>query len=268
MLDRIIDSHTHCFPDGVAPKAVASLAATSFLSPVGSGSAAGLVQSMKSDGIYRSLVLPIATSPRQVESCNSFAAKLANEHEELAVFGTLHPDYPDIGGQIEFLKKSGIRGIKLHPDFQGYYIDSPQMVGIMKAASDAGLMIYLHGGLDISYPEINRCTPHRVARILPVLGDAVVICAHLGGYGYLSDSIRYLAGTNVFVDTSAVLGYFPNDDIFSVIRAFGADRVLFGTDWPWENPAASIKMLDSLGLAEDELKKIKYLNAAKLFGIE
>ncbi len=266
MKRKVIDCHTHCFPDKVAPNAVGALAATSFLIPDCDGTKGGLLRSMKACGIDLSIVLPIATSPKQVESCNRFAIELCRE-EGLISFGTMHPDYGDIKAQLRAIREVGLLGIKLHPDFQGYYIDSPEMVSLMKAAADEGLMIYLHGGLDISYPEINRCTPHRLARALTVLGDATVICTHMGGFGYFSDSIRYLSQTGVYIDTSAVLGYFPNDDIRAVIGAFGSDRVLFGTDSPWESPSKALETLHRLGLSDAELEQIEHINAEKLFGL-
>lgn len=266
MKRRVIDCHTHCFPDKIAPHAVGSLAKSSFLSPHSDGTKDGLLRSMEECSIDASLVLPIATTPRQVESCNRFACELCCE-KGIISFGTIHPDYEDIPSQLRFIRESGLPGIKLHPDFQGFYVDSPQMISLMRAAADEGLMIYLHGGLDISYPEVNRSTPHRLARAMTVLGDATVICAHLGGYGYLSDSIRYLSQTGVYVDTSAVFGYFPDKDILAVINAFGADRVLFGTDSPWENPSKSLSALRSLGLSDSELEKIEHINAEKLFGL-
>lgn len=262
----IIDSHVHCFPPRVAAGAVGSLESTSFLRPALDGTADDLLCSMKRSGIDYSVVLPIATTPRQVESCNKYAAELA-KNPSLRAFGTVHPKYDKIKEQLRFIKEAGLFGVKLHPDFQGEYIDSPDMVGLMYAAAEEGLMIYLHGGMDISFPEINRCTPKRLARVLPQLRGAKIICAHLGGYGYLDQSVRFLADTDVIIDTSAVLGYFPGDQVRSVIRAFGAQRVLFGTDSPWCCQAEAVSILRGLGLDGSELELIEWKNSAKLFNI-
>lgn len=259
----IIDSHTHCFPDKIASGAVGSLARTSFLEPKILPTADRLLESMKAAGIDKSLVLPIATTVRQVESCNAFAAKLC-EREGLVSFGTVHPDYPDVKGALRSIRESGMRGIKLHPDFQGYFIDSPEMVRVMYLAAQEGLIIYLHCGADISYPEINLCTPERVARVLDVLPGARIVCAHLGGYGYLSQATDLLAPTDVMIDTAAMFGFFPDSRILEVIRAFGAHRVLFGTDSPWLSQAQSLMWLRSLGLDENELELIEGGNARKL----
>lgn len=263
----IIDSHVHCFPDKVAPAAIASLARTSFLKPCCEATRDALLRSMEEHRVAASVILPIATNPKQAASCNRFACELA-QCNNMVAFGSVHPDCADIKEQLRFIKDSGLKGIKLHPDFQGHYIDSSEMVSLMYEAANEGLMIYIHGGLDISYPEINRCTPHRLSRALTVLGGATVICAHLGGYGYLSDSVRYLAESGIYTDISAVLGYFPDSEILRVIRAFGAQRVLFGTDHPWDSPSDTRKKLSNIGLTADEIKLIEHENAEKLFDIE
>ena len=75
----IIDFHTHTFPDAIARTAVDKLQAASHTRPFSDGTAEGLRASMLRAGIAWSLVLPVATSPRQVPHINDAAIRLNGE---------------------------------------------------------------------------------------------------------------------------------------------------------------------------------------------
>lgn len=262
----IIDIHTHTFPEKIASRAVSSLEATSFLKPALGGTLHELCTSMQKYGIDYSVLQPIATLPRQVEACNDAAIE-NSKLPGIISFGAMHPAYESIEAELERIAQAGLRGIKLHPDFQGAYIDSPAMLRILKAAARLGLIVMLHGGADISYPEINKCTPERVARVMDVLGDAKIICAHLGGFGYLRQSIRCLAGGTVYIDTSAVDGIFPDEEIARVVEAFTPERVMMGSDSPWEKQGDAVALIYRLNLSESDREKVLSQNAAKLLGL-
>ncbi len=262
----VIDIHTHVFPEKIAARAVSGLASTSFLTPALDGTLSSLRSAMSEDGVDISVLQPIATAPHQVPKLNDAAIE-NNKLDDIISFGAMHPLYPDKEAEFQRLAAAGIKGIKLHPDFQQAYIDDPAVIETLRLCGKYGLIAMIHGGLDISYPEINKSTPERLRRILPLLGDAVIIFAHMGGFGYFEQSIRYLADTDVLIDTAAVCDIFPSDTIKSVIDAFTPDRVLFGSDSPWSRQKLYMDFIKSLGLSEKETDGILGSNAQKLLAL-
>ena len=113
----VIDFHTHTFPDKIAEKTIAYLAEKGKVTPVRAGTLSALKEGMKESGTDYSVIVPIATVPKQVESINRLAAEL-NGKDGIIYAGAIHPDYEDIDGALDFIKPAGLFGIKIHPDYQ------------------------------------------------------------------------------------------------------------------------------------------------------
>lgn len=73
--------------------------------------------------------------------------KLQREHEEVIGFGTLHPAYVDWEDELERMKAGGLRGIKLHPDFQGFALNDRRLLPIFESAQD-DFVFEIHIGSD------------------------------------------------------------------------------------------------------------------------
>jgi hypothetical protein len=118
---KTIDFHTHCFPDDLAPRAIERIITTSPGATVWTdGTLSGLRRSMAAAGITKSVVLPVATKASQVTSINRAAPALCAP--DIVPFGALHPHTANIPEEVAFLIDNGILGIKLHPEFQDFYI--------------------------------------------------------------------------------------------------------------------------------------------------
>ena len=154
----IIDFHTHAFPDFLAPRAIPTLAENSGLTPYHDGTAAGLIARMDKSGIDRSVVLNIATNAHQELSVNRFAVSLL-ENERLIPFGSVFPGSDTWEQTLDFLAKNGIRGIKLHPDFQQFDIDAPEAQQLY-AATDAWACVRIYQYLE----ELRLSGKYRVIR--------------------------------------------------------------------------------------------------------
>mgnify|MGYP000429392891 FL=1 len=95
-MSRIIDFHTHCFPEKIAEKALASLSHCSGDAlPFHKGTAESLLKQALSGGADGAVVLNIATNPRQQASVNNFAIETNNRFPNLFAFGSIHPESPD-----------------------------------------------------------------------------------------------------------------------------------------------------------------------------
>lgn len=270
----VIDFHTHIFPDKIAPRAVESLiqSCNDHFETTGvkvknhnDATMSGLKECMSQNGVDISVVLPIATKPSQFESINSFACEV-NKDERPISFGSIHPLCDDIEEKLDYIKSLGLKGIKLHPDYQDTYINSPQFCRIVKYASAAGLITVMHAGVDGAYEEIH-CPPDMAGRMIDEIDCSKVVFAHTGGFSCWNGVLEHIAGKNVYMDISFTFPYIEKSLFLKIVEKHGTDRLLFGTDSPWGDVREDIEYLKSFGFTKEELDKILYKNAKKLLGI-
>ena len=98
----IIDFHTHCFPDELAPRAMSKLSQNSGMPYYHNGSLSGLKDSAKKAGIDMCVVLPIATRPQQTKTINRLTLSVMEENKDIICFGTVHPEF---GTKIDCIQK-------------------------------------------------------------------------------------------------------------------------------------------------------------------
>ena len=261
----VIDIHTHAFPEALAPKAMAALEAGAGIAACGNGSIAALVASMDAAGIDRSVVCNIATRPGQFESILAWSRQVRSDRIE--PFLSVHPDEPDAPAVMARVAAEGFAGVKMHPMYQDFQLDEPRMEPIFAAARDAGLTIVLHTGFDIGFREDDRALPACVRRLADTWDGLKLVCAHFGGWKAWDQAVEHLVGADVVLDTSFTTQFLPGDRVAEIIERHGADRIVFGTDWPWGEQAASVEGIRSLGLTDESLTKILSRNAADLLGL-
>ncbi len=267
---EVIDAHCHIFPDKIAPRATAATDAFYGVKSFSAGQAgAGTVGHMlaigEEDGVDRFLVHSVASTPHQVHSINEFIAKATEACDgKLIGFGALHPDAPDIKGDIRHLKELGLLGVKLHPDIQDFKIDDAKYLKIYELCEEAQLPILIHAG-DSRY---DRSNPNRLYPILDIYDHLTVIAAHLGGYSVWDEAAARLAGMkNLYVDTSSSLSFLPRKKAKELILRYGIDHVLFATDYPMWRAKDEISMLLDMNFSEEEYRKIFSGNFKRLLGI-
>lgn len=260
---RVIDFHTHTFPDDVAATAIPALAAEVRVEPRWDGTVAGLLAAMDRAGVDVSVTQPVATRPVQVRSINDWAAGVAGPR--IVPFGAMHPDLEEPAVEIERMAAHGIRGFKMHPEYQRFEPDDPRMSGVYEAAASHGMVLLFHAGVDLSLPTL-RGTPAAFARMLDAWPRLRVVLAHMGGYQLWPDVAEHLVGREVCLDTSYTLGRLSDDEFVAIVRAHGAHRVLFGSDGPWADAGAEIEHLRRLPLGADDLAAILGGNAERLLG--
>lgn len=263
----IIDFHTHCFPDALAPKALPTLSRCSGnAKPVFDGTAKGLAEKIKKDGAEKAVVLNIATNPHQQKKVNDFAISLLDS-ETLIPFGSVHPDSPDALNELQRLHDAGIKGVKLHPNYQEFFVDDERLFPIYEKIGELGMITVFHAGVDIGIPDPVYCPPKRLKAALSHFGDTPVVAAHMGGFLLWREVIEVLADTNIYVDTSFSCGALPPPWAKEIIDTFGAQRVLFGSDMPWSSTENEKDYIKSLGLDEENEALVLGGNAKKLLGI-
>lgn len=264
----IIDIHTHAFPDTLAERAVSTLAEVSKIAARSDGTCDGLSASARKAGIDLSVVMPIATKPSQTRSINSWATEVNRNYENVLCFGTLHPAQSNWQEEVEYIVSNGIKGVKLHPDYQETFVDDPALIPILRGLADADLILLLHAGVDIGLPPPTHCTPDRLARMLDSVPGIKVIAAHMGGYLCWDDVEKHLLGRDLYLDTSYSLADLGGERMAGLIRTHGPDRVLFGTDSPWTDQSAELAGVRALSLAREEIDGILGGNAQRLLKLD
>lgn len=264
----IIDFHTHTFPDKIADKTIAHLAEFGGTKPYRRGTVASLIESMSEAGIDISVVLPVATAPKQVESINRLSAEL-NGKDGLYFAGAIHPDCENVEEILDTVKEAGLFGIKIHPDYQGVRFNDERYIKIMKEAASRGLITVTHAGIDVGYPDDVHCTPDMVLDALEKLGgiiDGKLVLAHMGGHDLEDEVFEKLCGKPVYFDTSFDLDKHT-DKCVAIIEKHGADKILFATDSPWADQKKFARLIRTLPLTPDQAELICSGNAKKLLKI-
>lgn len=263
----IIDFHTHCFNDFLAPRAMKSLAAKSLYPPHYDGTLAGLKASMSEAGIDISVILNIATAPYQCEKVNDWAIA-SNKEEGIISFGSLHPDFENWKSELKRLKDAGVKGIKFHPDFQGFFVGDKKAYELYEKIAENDLITVFHCGHDLVPRKEYMCEPKAFARVVRDFAGAKIVGAHLGGQDMWDDVFNYVAPLDVYVDTSFGFKLLSSEEINRFIELHGEDKILFGTDTPWQKQAVEVAEMRSFISDKNLLEKIFSKNAKTLLGIK
>jgi len=260
----IFDAHTHVYADLIAERAVASIGKFYDLPLRCDGTVPTLLSIGDEYGISKFLIHSVAMTPRHVHNIDEFIAHCVDAHPDRFVgFGTIHPDSDDIASEIEYARVLGLSGIKIHPDMQKFALDEPRSLRMFEILEEKQFPVFIHTG-DKRYPFSN---PSRMAKVMQRFPKLTAICAHLGGWSEWDEAAECLTGTGIYVDTSSSMYALKPSRMVEIIRAFGVDHVLYGSDYPMWNPGHEALRLRTLPLTESEKAQILYLNAKKLFNL-
>lgn len=263
VIQLIIDFHTHCFPEKIAKNTIEKLSFVSGgLIPQTDGTKESLLDLMNKDGVDKSVALSIATNANQQTKVNDFAISLKSE--KLIPFGSVFPFSDDWESELERLKENRIKGIKLHPDYQQFFVDDERLFPIYKKIESLGFILVFHAGEDFGFAPPYKSTPERLRKVVEFI-ETPVVCAHWGSLSMGEDVLKYLCDIdNCYFDTAFGYGTMPKDMALRILDKKGTDKILFGSDSPWNAPSWDVGMIKTMGLSSDEEEKIFYKNAEKL----
>lgn len=264
--NRIIDCHCHIYPDGIVSKAVEAIEGFYDYRYKGfDGKTSTMLSNGEKAGVGHYVVFSVATTPHQVHSINSFISDcVKNSGGAFTGLGTLHPHSDNLEADFEELLALGLKGVKLHPDFQKIPIDDERCREIYRLCQGK-VPVLLHTG-DFRFDYSN---PERMKRVLDEFPDCTFIGAHFGGWSVWDEAVRMLSSyPNFYVDTSSSLSDISTEKARELIELYTADRVLFGTDYPLGDSVKEVELLKKAVSDEKALEKILYTNSAKIFGIE
>lgn len=258
---KIADVHAHIFPDKLAHKAALSIG--NFYDTTVNHDAAylELVNQEAQAGVSWCLVSSAATSPSQAAPVNHYIASIVSRDPQMVGLGSLYPTMEDWEPELERIQALGLRGIKIHPDFQGIPIDEPKALPMYRAIAKAGLPVLFHMGDD----RFDYSAPERLTHLIAQVPDLVAIAAHFGGWRAWERSYAHIQPENVFYDTSSSLMFLGKERALDFLEKAGAERFLFGTDFPMWTPKEEVARFLSLGLEESLRDRILYGNFETLF---
>ena len=260
---RIIDAHTHIYPDKIAEKAGEAIGSFYNVPIYHTGTAEELLKSSEKIGVDKFLVCSAATSPKQVTSINDFIISECALHEKFIGFGSVHPDFENIDAELKRIKAAGLGGVKLHPDFQQFLIDDPKALPMWKAIRDNDMFALVHTG-DTRLPFSD---PRRMAAVLEELPGIKVIAAHFGGYQVWERAYEaYKPGTCLF-DISSSIMFMEKELIFKFFDKFGIENFFWGTDFPSQDHEIELNRFLELGLSEEQNRMLLGGNFAGVMGI-
>jgi predicted TIM-barrel fold metal-dependent hydrolase len=259
----VIDFHAHIYPDKIAEKAVVQIGEFYKIPMQRRGTVGDLLESGRRGGIARFVVFSAAAIPERVASINDYIASVCGAHPEFTGFGTLHGAMANPGEEIDRLISLGLKGIKLHPDMQQFNIDDHGMMEIY-ALLEGRLPVVFHTG-DYRYTYSH---PARLARVLDRFPGLVCVAAHFGGWSLQDLAMEYLKDRFCYLDISSSLPFLGKKRAAELIRFYGSERFLFGSDYPMWDPSACLEEFRELDLSAAEQENILYKNALKLLTLE
>ena len=269
----IIDFHTHVFPDKIAKSTIDALAKNSNGTPYTDGTVYGLIDSMKKGGIDLSITFPVLTKPTQFEKVTQFVIdineRFSNSSPKILSFAGIHPDCDDIPSKLKLLKDNGIKGVKIHPDYQLTNFNDDKYIQIIKSAKDNELIVITHSGIDNGYlNQPVRCTPDMVLDVYKRVKYNKLVLAHYGAHKMWSETFDKLCGLDLYFDTAFTMHQIEEDVFKKILNKHDADKILFASDSPWGDVRKDADRILSFNLSKEVKDKIFYKNALKLLDLE
>lgn len=270
-VNYVIDAHCHVFPDKIADKSKENVGKYYDLPMYTRGTSeelnritgsSRLINGKKYQIKYQLICSPAVTAS-QTKHINDFILELVQKNSEYIGFGTLHPDNEDYAEIVDWIKASGLKGVKFHPDFQRFDIDDSRMYPIYRYISDCGLPVLFHAGdMNLEYSS-----PKKIKKIVNDIPELKVIAAHTGGYLRWKESIELEPSENLYFDISSSLSFLSQKQFMEFIERFGYKKFFFGSDFPMWYPYGELEKFLDMGLGEDAERAIEYDNFAEFIGI-
>ena len=279
----IIDFHTHVFPPQVKKKRSKYIDSDPCFAILYSSSDAKLatadelIASMDKNGVDISVIVNIGWTTHElcVETNDYILESIARYPRRLIGFCAVQLNSYDAAiAEIERCTKGGVRGVgEMRPDMQLFDLrDDEVMEPFIKVIEEHKLILLTHTSEPVGheYPGKGATTPEMLYPFITSFPDLTIVCAHWGGglpFYALMPEVKQAMG-NVFFDTAASPLLYSPQVWEQVVQLVGADKILFGSDYPLLAQSRLIKEIKSLDLPEETKNLILSGNAQKLLGIK
>jgi uncharacterized protein len=200
---------------------------------------------------------------------DALLAAVAADPTHFYAVASVHPADGDAAiAELERLAARGVKFIKLHPNSQELDIADP---AVAKISEKCGAL-----GMTVLFDSYDPFDPKQVGKFLKLTMSQPktrFILAHMTFTRFreamVFAMVPKLGGArNVWFDTSAIATTYANSPVKAelvwTMRQIGMDRILFGSDWPVDSPAAALTAARQLGLTAAEQKLVFHDNIAGL----
>lgn len=261
----IVDMHAHVYPDKIADKATQSVGQF-YNIPMQAllGSVSNLRKMRDGTPITHTVVSSVAVKPKTVTSINDFIAASCAADDTLLGLAAMHQDFEDPEAELDRAISLGLKGVKLHPDTQAVNMDDPRLMRVYEACEKRNLPLLIHCG-DYRYDYSH---PRRLKRILHEFPQLKICAAHFGGWSIYDLALEFLEDERCFLDMSSSMRYLGLRRTRELIEDYGADRLMFGSDFPMWNPGEERDTFAALGFSEAQYERMYWRNAERWLGCD
>jgi len=279
----IIDFHTHVFPPDIKKNRSRYIERDPCLAILYSdpkakmATAEELIAAMDEDGVDISVILNIGWTTHELclETNDYIIDAVSRYPQRLVGFCAVQPNSSKAAvAEIERCARAGIKGVgEMRPDVQLFDLgDEMVMAPLAEVLKEHRLALLLHSSEPIghNYPGKGLVFPDILYPFITSFPDLTVVCAHWGGglpFYALMPEVKKAMG-NVYFDSAASPFLYTPQVYRQVIQLVGADKVLFGSDYPLLAPSRLLKEIKGLDLAEEDKNLLLAGNALRLLGIE
>ena len=279
----LVDFHTHVFPPFLMERREEYLARDATFGELYSSpkarmaTADELVAALDEAQVDAAITVGIGWTDRELAArANDYLLEAAIRFPgRLVPFCAVNPAWgEDAVRELQRCVRGGARGAgELHPDSQGFDLTSADaMSPLMEEARKSGMPVMVHSSEPVGhlYPGKGRATPERLLRFIERFPQNAIVCAHWGGglpfYALMPEVSAALR--SVYFD-SAASPFLYAPKVFRVARELvGANRMLFGTDYPLIGHKRLIEQVRGAGLTPQEEAAVLGGNAVRLLRLE
>lgn len=234
-----------------------------------------LIAHMNKEEIDVSVVLNIGWTEHEmcVETNDYILESMARYPGRVIGFGAIQPRSPKALDEIDRCARGGMKGIgEIRPDIQAFELTNTKlMLPLVEVMMRHNLILLTHASEPVGhqYPGKGKITPDILYNFIAGFPQLTFVCAHWGGglpfFALMPEVHKAL--NNVFFDTAASPYLYSPRIYEQVVQLVGADKILFGSDYPLLSPGRLLKDIRSLGLPEETAQLILSGNARRLLGI-
>ncbi len=198
------------------------------------------------------------------KKANDAVARAVHKYPD-RIFGAIRIN-PNFGEEFvwdtvrHYVETYNFRGIKTLARVDFYNPSNLKVVEpMMRAAAHYDIPILFHSG----HPS--RDLPSLQAYAAKNFPETRIIIAHIGLHDYVNETIiACMELDNIFVDMSQAWPY----DIKAFIKKIGCDRIMYGSDGPFQSPLVEMVKVEECDLTTEQLEKIFHKNAEEIWNIK
>lgn len=251
-----LDFHTHVFRPAAARVVIEQMCAQMGIQAAGTGVIDDLRMRLAAANLHGAVMLYSPPKPAMIRAANLFVLEQQAAQPDFVAFGSVHPHAKDWEAELDFLRQAGIKGLKLHPEYQGYSLEEPEVEAMLRAAAPHFVFLCHMGGLVPGVtPATVQAAPHMLARLLDRVPGMRFVAAHFGGQYLWEEALEHLAGRDdVWLDTAAALRSIAPELLRQILDRHDPEKIIFGSDYPFYDPAVEIRLLERI-MGPDNLEK-------------